>query len=212
MDFVVPRDGRWKATLPGFKSIVGLLAVITLHVIVASPMASAQETPILVAPDVPEIGGWCGDRAVYFNGGTQILDVFSKKQVRLKFNRSKYSISRCSPNGRWAIVTRIGTRAEPTEIALWDLLQGSPQEVGRGYVDFSWSPDGKIVLYRFVPMRGYEKDPANSIRFPATGRDFRAVSTLDLISNSPRQRQAKSGPDRRNGLVCAGWVCRSAAG
>jgi hypothetical protein len=158
--------------------------LLVMQVIAGSPMASAQEAPIFVARHVLDIGGWCGDRAVYFNGSTQILDVFSKKQVRLQFNRSEYSIERCSPNGRWAIAKRLGTRAESQGIVLWDLQQGSLQEVGRGYVDFSWSPDGKIVLYRFIPTQGYEKDPTNSIRFPAAVPDFQAVSTLDLISNS----------------------------
>lgn len=202
MDFVVPRDGRWRATLLGFKMIVGILAVITLHVIVEAPVASAQEAPILVARNVPQIDGWCGDRAVHFNRGMQILDVFSKKRVRLQFEQSEYSISQCSPNSRWVIAARVGTLAEqmakfeyynescdtaeqrkPTRIVLWDLQQDSRREVGRGDVDFNWSPDGKIVLYRFMPRCGYERDPTNWIRFPANGRDFRAVSTLDLISN-----------------------------
>jgi hypothetical protein len=204
MDIVATHDDRWRARLFGFKSFVSLLTMITLRVILASSMASAQETPILVARDVPQIIGWCGNRAVHFDGGNdpQILDVFSKKRVRLQFDRSEYNVSQCSPNSRWVITVRVGTRAEqaagkddpegcdtpeqrkPTRIVLWDTQQGSLQEVGRGDVDFNWSPDGKIVLYRFIPWCGYERDPTNSIRFPAVGRDFLAVSTLAMISNS----------------------------
>lgn len=204
-DIVATRDDRWRATLSGFGKIIGLLTMITLRVILAPSMASAQETPILVARNVPQIIGWCGHRAVHFNRGNdpQILDVFSKKRVRLQFNRSEYNVSQCSPNSRWVITLRGGTRAEqaaqdeydrescyaqeewkPARIVLWDLQQGSRQDVGRGYVDFNWSPDGKIVLYRFIPMCGYESYPTNSIRFPAKGRDFLAVSTLTMISNS----------------------------
>jgi hypothetical protein len=204
MDIVTTRDDRWRATLSGFKNIIGLLTMIALRVILASPTASAQETPILVARNVPQITGWCGHRAVYFNRGndSQILDVFSKKRVRLQFDRSEYHVSQCSPNSRWVITVQLGTRAEqaadeedrescytqeerkPTRIVLWDMQQGSRRDVGRGYVDFNWSPDGKIVLYRFIPMCGYESYPTNSIKFPAMGRNFVAVSTLAMISNS----------------------------
>jgi hypothetical protein len=186
-----------------FGIIASLVVVIAQPV--ASTIAGAQETPVLIAKNVPQINGWCGDRAVYFNRGEdpQILDVFSKKRVRLQFDRSEYSVSQCSPNSRWVITVRLGTPAEqaaapesepedcftpkgrkPTRISLWDLQQGTRQEVGRGDVAFNWSPDGKIVLYRFIPTCDYERDPTNSIRFPAMGRDFLAASTLDLISNS----------------------------
>ncbi len=226
MDFVATRDDRWSATRSGFRGIIGLLAMITPQIVAGSPTASAQETPILVAPDVPQINGWCGDRAVYFNRGTQILDVFSKKRVRLQFEQSEYNIIQCSPDSRWAITVRVGTRAEqaaepeyerescytpeqrkPTRIALWDLLRGSLQDVGRGDVDFNWSPDGRIVLYRFTPRCGYEKYPTNSIRFPATGRDFRAVSTLDLISNSI---VAGSGWPNQGRIGETGWYAPDA--
>jgi hypothetical protein len=226
-DIVVTRDDRWRATLSDFRSIIGLLTMITLRVILAPSMASAQETPILVARNVPQIIGWCGHRAVHFNRGNdpQILDVFSKKRVRLQFKRSEYNVSQCSPNSRWVITVRVGTRAEqaaenddpegcdppeqrkPIRIVLWDKQQGSRQDVGIGDVDFNWSPDGRIVLYRFIPRCGYENDPANSIRFPAMGRDFLAVSTLAMISNSIVPR---SGWPNQGRIGETGWYAPDA--
>jgi hypothetical protein len=36
MDIVTTRDDRWRATLSGFKNIIGLLTMIALRVILAS--------------------------------------------------------------------------------------------------------------------------------------------------------------------------------
>jgi hypothetical protein len=50
--------------------VAGMAAALTAFVfstLCLARAALAQETPILVASDVPQINGWCGDHAVYFN-------------------------------------------------------------------------------------------------------------------------------------------------
>src|ERR1700685_1321298 len=149
-----------------FRVAAAVLAITAQ--LIASTIATAQETPVLIVKNAPPITRWCGDRAAYANSGDdpQILDVFSKRRLKLQFDRSTYNLLQCSPDSRWAVTVRVGTKAEQAadeydremcdapggkkspRIFLWDTQQGSHHEVGRGYLDFNWSPDGKMLLYR----------------------------------------------------------------
>jgi hypothetical protein len=183
---------------------------LTLIVIVglsAMGIAFAQETPVLVAKGLPKIDGWCGEHSVYFNidngtlGDLVTLDVLSGKETKLQFGRSTVLLG-CSPDGRWVLTqSAVGdfrrSDGEGSEggggdcgiyadgdldrIVLWDMKAGTHQVVGKGYLDFEWSPDGRLLLYNFRPVCNLEENPANAFKLPAAISEFQPISVRAMI-------------------------------
>jgi hypothetical protein len=142
--------------------------------LVAARGALAQEIPRLVASDVPDLRGWCGDRSVYLNRLSRdsistltLLNIDSGKEIALQLGNRLAASGGCSPDGRWVLTDEganwryDGTAdfdecespkpLELPEVTLWDTLEHKHYGVGRGVLRFEWSPDGKTLLYYFPP-------------------------------------------------------------
>jgi hypothetical protein len=181
------------------------LAVFNPSTLCLVGAALAQETPILVAKDLPQINGWCGDDAVYFNanvggaGGLTLLDVRSGKKLSLEVWSAV--MLGCSPDGRWALTLDsghgTGQGAEGGDpscdpfintrlpwLVFWNLESGAHHVVGKGYVDVKWSPDGKVMLYRFRPFCDFESDRRNAFKLPPTIQQFRSFSARTMIATA----------------------------
>jgi hypothetical protein len=189
--------------------------------------AFAQETPVLIARGMPQISGWCGDHAVYFNadaqnGNLKLLDVISRRQQSLVIRSA--AMLGCSPDGRWALTmdTQPGglygpeggdpscdewIAKEPPRLVLWDTQNRTHQTAGSGYADFRWSPDGTVLLYRFRPFCDRERDVKNAFKLPPSVQTFRAVAVLPMIAKALGRGSGWPGGQRAGAM---GWYAPDA--
>jgi hypothetical protein len=162
-----------------------------------------------VAKALPGIDNYCGNHAVTFESVTKTrkgivwLDVLTGKKTKLQFGLSTILLQ-CSPDSRWVLtehdVGTVPSGDDPnfgeggsgdcnedddghlTRVVLWDTERGTHQVVGTGYMDFRWSPDGKLLIYRFRPFCNLESQPRNSFKLPAQVGEFQAISARDMIA------------------------------
>jgi hypothetical protein len=202
-------------------------AVMAIFLSALFPVGPAltQETPVLVAKDMPQIDGWCGDHFVYFNsraGKLNLLDVINRSQQSLLIRSA--AMLGCSPDGRWALTMDTpagGTygpeggdpscdswiAAEPPLLVLWDVQSRTHEVVGRGYADFRWSPDGAVLLYRFRPFCDRELSLKNAFKLPQSVRTFRALAVLPMIAKALGHGSGWPGGQRVGAM---GWYAPDA--
>jgi hypothetical protein len=128
-------------------------------------------------------------------------------------------LNACSPDGRW-VVTEDGAdwrydhgadadecdAPKPLElpkVTLWDTLNDSRYAVGQGILNVNWSPDGKLLLYHFVPECGLDRDPRNSFHFPTEVAEFAALAVSDLV---PQGTNSSAGLAEHVAVAAASWV------
>jgi hypothetical protein len=173
---------------------VGLIALLA---VLQPPAGNAQETVRLIAKDTPGIMGWCSEHAVYFakpDPGLVWLNLATRQQQALQLDQSWARLPVCSPDGRWVVTQNGGTTKEggdpscdrpaDTELpvlALWDMRYGRPYVIGKGFADVQWSPDGKVLLYRFRPYCDLERDSRNWFAIPQNLTAFQAVDVHALM-------------------------------
>ena len=193
-------------TLMVWRVLTSLLVIISGFCSIG--VAVAQETPVLVAKALPDVDGWCGDRAISFKSKTKgredvyWLDVLTGKKAKLRYGLSTLLLE-CSPDSRWVLTENdVGTvpSDDPnfreggspdcnehddghlTRVVLWDMERGTHQVVGTGYMDFRRSPDGKLLLYRFRPFCNLESQPRNTFKLPSAVTEFQAISARAIIA------------------------------
>lgn len=163
--------------------------------------ARAQEAPYLVAGNLQNVLGWCGERFIRARQANNeiLIDLHTRTHINLEENglpeRFGASMQSCSPDGRWVIVQ--GGRAwedhgdcitvkkfDLPEVYLWDAVARRRYSVGRGYFGLEWSPDSRRLLYRLIPNCEQERDARAWLRISQGDSDFRALSAYDLVKDT----------------------------
>jgi hypothetical protein len=169
-----------------------------LTLVATALAAHAQERAVFVAK-IPPIRSWCGDRAVILAGdhAPTWFDVFDKRRIRLQVTKLDVWFSECSPDGRWVLGREGpmgGEGGDPgcnpkdqtsfPRVLLWDTKTRTSYAIGNGFFAFSWSADGKTLLYHPWPYCDIETHPRTRLRWPAGIREFQPISMRALLAQA----------------------------
>jgi hypothetical protein len=129
-----------------------------------------------------------------------LLDIYSKAQKKLQLDDRWTRVTACSRDGRWVITEhgaewriRVGDNEcqsqvplELPTVTLWDTRDNKHYILGQGIMSLEWSPDGKNLLYHFLPECDLDRDSRNSFRLPPQINEFLVVPVSGAVSQIPK--------------------------
>ncbi len=190
---------------------------------------SLRGTPRLIADNIDRFIRRCGDqgvivgekRAVGADWNSVWLDSSGKSRVVLSSvipsregRLHVQSIPDCSQDGRWVFfehgpliesgdATCEDHRAVLPTVVLWDTQEVKSYQIGRGFWDLKWSPDGSAVIYRMDDPCGFSRDARASIHLLPSIRNVRLVSAEKVVA---QVRQPSSPRARYKSLAKVQWL------
>jgi hypothetical protein len=95
----------------------------------------------------------------------------------------------CSPDGRWIVAKYLlyeegdssKCRKSLPKIVLWEANESRRYEVGQGYWDFWWAPNGLLLINSNAPACESERGQQTRFQLPPPAKDIRAAMTRNVI-------------------------------